>query len=121
MIKEYWITNISKFNVSLADLGITVPAYSSVNLLKKSNRYTIEQIEASVKSGSISKKSDKIKIRNFAPDASELPLSILTVSKQPRIANLRSVVETKEDTYEELLFSDEKFAEEFADMIDSKK
>jgi hypothetical protein len=32
-----WIANISDRNVSLSDLGITIKAYSNINLLDKKN------------------------------------------------------------------------------------
>lgn len=115
---EFWIINISKQNVSLADLALTVPAGKSINLLRKANNFTAEQIYNSVNSGSILKKSDKIKIRKVRPVRPE-PKEI-KVSTQPRIATARSTVEFKENKFEELLFSDEKLAEEFAELIDTK-
>ena len=76
-IKEFWITNISKKNVMLADLKITIEPYKCMNLL----------------------------VKNTADD------------KQSVIPNrAKSIHFTKEEYYEELNISDEKFAEENADL-----
>lgn len=116
MKKEFWIINISTRNVSLADLNITINSFNSVNLLSKHYHLTLEQIESSVKSGSIFKKRDKIKIKGKAP-IKEIAKPILE-DKNGVLPNTRtkSIVMTKHEHYEELELSDEQFAEENADL-----
>jgi len=68
MKKEFWITNMSKMNVSLADLNLTVKSFSSINLLdNKHYDYTLEELEKSAKNGSIFKKNKFIVVRKVAP------------------------------------------------------
>lgn len=122
MVQAFWITNISNRNVSLADLNLTVKAGTSINLLdKKHYNYSLEQLWASVNSGSLSKKKDKIFIRQLAP----------TIIKNKMIFNHEATIPTrerslyniKEEHYEELNVSDEDFAKDNADMaqIDANK
>src|SRR5574338_1468911 len=67
-IPAFWLTNISNANVSLADLNLTIKAFSSVNLLdKKHYKYTLEQLEKSQESGSLFNKRDRIVVRNVPP------------------------------------------------------
>lgn len=66
--KEFWITNTSTRDVSLADLNVTVRSFASINLLDPRHyQLTEAQIQNSVTSGSIFKKRDKIKLRVSAP------------------------------------------------------
>jgi energy-coupling factor transporter ATP-binding protein EcfA2 len=72
--KELWITNISMdHDEVIGDLRLTIRSGQSINLLgKKPNGkpkflFTEKQVYDSIKSGSISKKSDIIKIRQVAP------------------------------------------------------
>lgn len=123
---DFWVKNISKMNVSLQDLNITIPARTSMNLMdKKHFHYTLEQVEKSVESGSIFKKSDKIKIMKVPPPE-KLPIKILELSKQPRIIPLRSLYKIEERHYEELDFeeqitSEEQMAKEFAEAEEKNK
>lgn len=120
--QSFWITNISKMNVSLADLNLTVKAFSSVNLLDKRHyQYTLEQLEKSVESGSIFKKSDKIVVRKLAPEVlkANVPLNrdVFIPSRE------RSTLNIKEEHYKELDISDtrqseEEFARENADTAE---
>jgi hypothetical protein len=113
----FWLTNISNRNVSLADLNLTVKAYSTVNLLdKKHYQYTLEQLVKSAESGSLFKKRDKMVVRKIAPEIlkANVPLSRETFIPSRE----RSLFVIKEENYEELNVSDEQFAQENADIVD---
>jgi hypothetical protein len=118
----FWVTNISNRNVSLADLNLTIRAYSSINLMdEKHYYYTLEQIEKSVSSGSIFKKRNKIVVRKVAPSGEKIQMPLVKESIIP--SRERSVLSFKEEHYEELTISDEEFANENAEIadLDSKK
>lgn len=98
-------------NVSLADLNLTIKAYSSVNLMdKKHYSYTLSQLETSLKSGSLFKKRNKIVPRTVPPEIikNNLPISYDTFIPSRE----RSILSIKEEKYEELNVSDEAFAED---------
>lgn len=118
--RSFWVTNFSKMNVCLRDLALTIPAGRSMNLLdEKHFHYTLEQLEASAKAGSLFKKRDKIIVRNDPPKIPVKPGVYL--SKEPRYVPSRSAIKIEEKVYEELLpsseeqfSSEEKFADEFS-------
>jgi hypothetical protein len=121
----FWVTNISNMNVSLADLNLTVKAFSSVNLLdKKHYYYTQEQLTKSFESGSIHKKRDKIIVRKVAPEILKANVPLTRETFIP--TRERSLLAIKEENYEELNLSeedqkksDEMFAKENADTADA--
>lgn len=114
---SFWLTNISKRNVSIADLNLTVKALSSVNLLDKRHySYTLEQLQKSVKSGSVFKKRHFLKVRNCEPLILEMGMPLIKETFIP--SREKSVLEIKEEYYEELSISDEKFAEQNADLAE---
>lgn len=121
----FWVTNISNMNVSLADLNLTVKAFSSVNLLdKKHYYYTQEQLTKSFESGSIHKKRDKIIVRKVAPEILKANVPLTRETFIP--SRERSLLAIKEENYEELTLSeedqkksDEMFAKENADTADA--
>lgn len=97
---SFWITNISDRNVSLADLNLTIKAWSSINLLdKKHYSYSLEQLKKSAENGSLMLKRDKIAIRRLAPEVEKKNLSI---SQNYIPDRSRSVMEIKYEQYEEL-------------------
>jgi len=115
--KDFWVTNICNRNVSLADLNLTIKAFSSVNLLDSRHySYTFEQLKQSEISGSIFKKSTKIKVRKVPPTAIKTNMLVTRDAHIP--GRERSVFEIKNDHYEELTVSDEQFAKENADLAD---
>lgn len=117
--KEFWVSNISNMNVTLADLALNIKARSSINLLDSRHyKYTLEQLQNSAEKGSIFKKRDKIFVRKLAP---EILKSNLQFNREAAIPSReRSVLEIKQNHYEELSISvsDEEFANEHADMAD---
>jgi len=113
---QFWITNFSNMNVSLADLNITLKPFSSVNLLdKKHYQYTLQQLERSAAQGSIAKKKEKISVRKSCPvtNKDNVPLHISSMPSRGR-----SIFNIKEEKYEELTISDEEFAKDNADTAD---
>ena len=115
--ESFWITNISKMNVSLADLNLTVKANSSIDLMSKHHYYTKEQLINSAKTGSLFKKRDKIFIRKVAPDGNQYNM-IPFVRDNIIPSRARSVFEIKEEKFEELNVSDEIFASENAEIAE---
>lgn len=105
---EFWVTNASPMNVTLADLALNIRAFSTVNLLdKKHYNYTIEQLIKSKEKGSIFKKRDKIIVRDLPPpvvEKNKLPFlkDALIPSRE------RSLFAITEVEYDELKISDEK-------------
>ena len=124
---NFWVTNFSNRNVTLSDLAVTLPAFRTINLMDtKHYQYTMEQLQASAKSGSLFIKRDKIFVRQDHPDIpAGRHIDIMMVEKKVPInlqANIpsreRSTLVIKEEKYEELQFSDEDFANESADLAD---
>jgi len=115
--KDFWVTNICNRNVSLADLNLTIKAFSSVNLMDSRHySYTLEQLEKSQKSGSIFNKRNRIKVRKVPPEVIKMDVPFLKETYIP--SRERSVFEIKDEKYEELTLSDEQFAEENAELAD---
>lgn len=113
----FWVTNISKRNVSLSDLNLTIKAFASINLLdNKHYSYSIQQLQASAKSGSIYAKRDKIVVRDVAPEMLKMNVPRLAETYIPSRERSVYVIENKE--YEELNMSDEDFAKENADIVE---
>ncbi len=113
----FWVTNISPMNVSLADLNLTIKAYTSVNLLDKKHYYfTPEQLQKSFESGSIFKKRDKIVVRKIAPEILKANVPLTRETFIP--TRERSTLVIKEENYEELNISDEEFANANADIVE---
>ena len=122
---EFWVTNFSPRNVTLADLALNIKAFTTVNLLdKKHYNYTMEQLIKSRDSGSIYNKRDKIKPRLKAPpQIEEARLPVLLEATIPSRA--RSILSITEVEYDELKVSedketqrklDEEYANESADL-----
>jgi len=121
---SFWVSNISNRNVSLADLNLTIRAFTAVNLLdKKHYSYTLEQLQKSAASGSIAAKSDKIVVRKNPPKINKANVPINKESSIP--SRERSVFSIKEEYYEELDLTaadkrkqDEEFAVANAELSD---
>lgn len=125
--QEFWVTNISKMNVSISDLNLTIKSLSSVNLMDNRHYpYTLKQLINSSTSGSLYKKRDKLfvcqssrnLINNFNNDR------FMQIDQNSYIpTRQRSLLEIKNEKYEELQLSeeesrlnDERIASENADM-----
>jgi hypothetical protein len=98
---DFWVTNISKSNVTLSDLNITIPARSSVNLLDEKHYYlTLDQLNNSYIKGSIFKKRDKIFLRKIPPITKE---NNNTKVREDIIPDrTKSIFEIPKEQYEEL-------------------
>ena len=126
-VKTFWITNICNRNVSLADLNVTVPAFSSINLLDKRHySYNLPQLLQSQKNGSLFKKSKIIVVRHKPPEVIKNQMPILKETHIP--SREHSVLQIKEEKYEELEIkdqkvSDEEYAQDNAELaeLDEKK
>jgi len=112
---EFWLVNISDRNVCLSDLALTIPARKAMNLLDKDHfSYTYEELKESMKSGSIFSKRHIIKVGDrppVYPDANKKELS-----KRPIQIRVRSIVDVNmtEPEYDEMAWSDEKYADEMS-------
>ena len=104
--KEFWITNISKKDVSLSDLNFTIRAWSSVNLLSKHHYYTEDQLNKSLNSGSLFLKRDKLKKRAVPPQVNKEKIDIDIFAIVP--SKPKSIFEIKIEKYEELELSNDK-------------
>jgi uncharacterized protein YqgQ len=103
---SFWITNISPRNVTLADLATNIKAFTSVNLLDDRHyAYTMEQLEKSMKSGSIFKKKDIIKVRDIPP-VIEKKQWTETDEKSSMPTRAKSILEIKEQDYLENVSGD---------------
>ena len=111
----FWVTNISKMNVTLSDLALTIPAFSTINLMDTRHyQYTLEQLQQSALSGSLFKKRNLIVIRKVAPNL-EMKKTIPIDRESALPSKERSILTIKEEKYEELQISDEEFALENID------
>lgn len=118
--KSFWLTNISDRNVSLADLNLTVKAFSSVNLLDSRHySFTKEQLLESVAKGSIYKKRDKLFVRKAEPQHIVMNIPFKQDAYIP--SRERSLYNIKEEKYEELNISDEVFASENAEIAEQDR
>lgn len=115
---EFWLTNISERNVMISDLNITIKARSTVNLLdKRRYSFTQEQLEKSLENGSLKAKSHLV-VKRLVPPGTPMEYKIQVDKSAVVPDKMRSVVEIKEENYEELQLTDEQFAEEMADTVD---
>lgn len=125
---EFWVTNVSPRNVTLADLAINIRAFTTVNLLdKKHYDLTLEQLLKSKETGSLFKKKDKIITRHLPPPQIEKDkMSFLSENGIPSRA--RSILTINEIEYDELKVAtdkenqkqlDEEYARENADLVEA--
>jgi hypothetical protein len=123
--REFWVTNSSPRNVTLADLALNIKAFSTVNLLdKKHYAYTLEQLLKSKESGSLYNKRHLVKVRDVPPPKKEP--SQVPVARDAAIPDRhRSLYKIDEKEYEELKVSDEDqkkqdeiYAQENADLAE---
>jgi hypothetical protein len=115
--KEFWVTNISKMDVSLSDLNLTIRSFTTVNLMdSKHYYYTLDQLYKSAETGSLFKKRDKIVVRQVAPKIEKKKILLSVGGAVP--SRERSIYQIKEEKFEELQVDDTKFAEENADLAE---
>lgn len=126
-LQQFWVFNISKKAVSIADLGLVIQPGVSYNLLDSRHfKYSQAQLEDSAAFGSLKAKEGLIGIRrDLMPPKLK---SGIYVSKEVvgRKINKRSQIKVEEVNLDELLgdeviISDQKFAEEFVEEEEKKK
>lgn len=66
--KQFWITNISKIIITIADLDVVIYPWRSLNIAKKGFNLTHEQLEASKTSGSLFKLKKHLIISDNPPN-----------------------------------------------------
>ncbi len=113
----FWVVNISKRNVCLSDLALTIPRGESWNLLDAGHfTYTYEELLASLRTGSLFKKRHIIKIGKGPPV--RLEAQQFEVSTRPIQIRKRSIVDVNETEpdYDEMIWSDEQYANEMSDF-----
>jgi hypothetical protein len=109
---SFFVINVSNRNVCLSDLALTIPAGRCYDLLNDNFSFTIEQLKASLKDGSLYRKRDKIKIGKGRPEVAEV--GRIQMSEYPIITRNRSAIKIEEPVFEDLMLSDEDYANEMA-------
>lgn len=108
----FWIINISKKIISLSDLRFNIPPMRPYNLLDKRHfKYTLEQLETSLESGSLSKRKDAIKIMLVPPEPIE-PIK-KEVYDRPLPSRVHFAFKMEEPVYEELIVSEEDYVKDW--------
>lgn len=116
--KEFWLTNITRTDIGLSDLNLTIRAYTSINILDPKHYYlTPEQIKRSLEGGSLFKRRDKVVVRKVAPEGEERNLRRIPVSTQPIIRPKRTHVEIVERKFEGLDYDDEGMIDQLDNLI----
>lgn len=113
-LKQIWLINIStNRDVSISDLGITVIKGQRVNLLSKHYHLTQEQINQSIKSGSIYKKKKLLKIRETSSSKTVFAKtsSTIQITKPRLLVPLRHKIDTSIPVFDELEFEDDNFGQ----------
>jgi hypothetical protein len=109
------VTNISNQVITVADLAISIPPRATVNLLDKRHySCTPEQIIASIKTGSISKRRNKLFPRISPPEQKDKSMAFLRDNALPIVQ--RSLFKIEHKNFAELANDDESFAEENSDL-----
>lgn len=118
-----WVTNVTKRDILVGDLGVKIPAMRTVDLLD--NRHsilTLDKVKKSLESGSLARrlatKPKQILIRQSEPEpplARQIDLSKVTFPNKKR-----STIKFEEKVFEELELDstpedEELFAEEMAE------
>jgi len=118
-MKNIWITNVSKRDIHISDLGLVVKSYTSIKILNNPRlRLTPLQVLNSIKSGTIHKKRRYLVIGTNTPN--QIVSQTKEISTQPMPDRSRSLKEIKEETYEELMLSDEDYMQEIIQALDKK-
>lgn len=120
--RSFWIVNISKKDVSLGDLNLTIKSRQNIDLLGGNYRLTEDQIIKSAINGSIYNKRDKIKVRKVPPIEFKNHIQIDMDSFMPSRA--KNINDHKTLEYDELKVledanDDNRLAESEIDILDS--
>ena len=112
-----WVTNITKMNLTINDIGYTISPYKTMDVLDYlHSNLTPEKVQKSIESGDLKHGLDRklLVIRQSEPEV-EKPRT-LEISKASFPNKQRSILEIEEKYYKELDFdsnflSDEDFVE----------
>jgi len=113
-----WLTNITKNKIVLSDLKFTLQPNQTIDILdSKHSNYTVEEINASIKTGSIGARLNKSIFVRILPPKKHTDRKI-EMSKVSFPYKQRSIVEVEEVDYEELHIgiSDEEYADDNAEI-----
>lgn len=113
LTNEFWVTNISKKNVCLSDLALTIPSRQSYDLLSKGFSYTKEQLEESAINGSLWHKRHLIKMG--VTHSEKIQTKKYELSTQPIQVRKRSAVVLEEPKYNDWFYTDDEFADEMSE------
>lgn len=120
--KEFWVTNISDRDVALHDLGVIVRARTSINLLNSRHyNITVPQVMESAEKGSLFSRRKAVIIRKSPPTINTLTFKMAVDHNAVIPDRTRSIYEIKQEQYDELIVSDEEFAEENAETVEMDK
>ena len=111
--KTFWVTNISDRNVTLRDLNVSIKSFTSVNLLdiKHYPHITLEMLEKSEKSGSLFAKKTMVKHRKVSPEGVK-KTQVLFDRYATIPSRQHSILQIKQENYEELNITDEQYLAE---------
>ncbi len=114
-----WVTNMTKRDILIGDLGARIPSMKTVDLLDDWHSiYTLERVQKSLESGSLfaRKKAKQILVRQSAPG--QKPPRTLDVSNVSYPNRARSTIKFEEKVFEELEIGGSREEEEiFADEM----
>lgn len=118
--EELWVSNISKTDITISDLGITIASFSTIDLFnfKKYPFLNKDLVIKSIQTGGISKRPEKLIIRMIAPE--KQIIKNLPVSSAPLIGSLysKNAIGLDKEKIEELELPEEAYAEENADFAE---
>lgn len=118
----FWVTNISNRDITLHDLGVVVRAKNSINLLNPRHYHlTLAECEKSEKTGSIFQKKGAIIKRKGPPTINSLSFKMAIDHDAIIPDRTHSIYEIKQEQYDELIVSDEQFADENAETVEMDK
>jgi len=120
--QDFWVTNISNRDITLHDLGVVVRAKTSINLLNKRHYHlSLKELENSLNKGSLFTKQKIVIKRKGPPTLNSLSFKMAVDYNAIIPTRTHSVYEIKQEQYDELIVSDEQFAEENVDTVEMDK
>lgn len=120
--QDFWITNISNRDITLHDLGVTIRSRTSINLLNKRHyQLTLEQLNDSLTKGSLFSRRRAVIKRATAPTINSLSFKMAIDHNAIIPSRTHSIYEIKQEQYDELIVSDEEFADANADTVEMDK
>lgn len=120
--QDFWITNISNRDVTLHDLGITIRSRTSINLLNKRHyQLSLEQLNDSLTKGSLFSRKRMVIKRATPPTINSLSFKMAIDHNAIIPTRTHSIYEIKHEQYDELIVSDEEFADANAETVEMDK